>query len=144
MTGTDKDGKEPKPNQRVYNPKTGMHMQVTLGRAVKMWPTPHGFTKDGKSNGPSGNELGRAVNHSLYPTPTADPMRTRGGSRSKEPTLDSIAKMFPSPDVGMAKGRGQASADARRRLGGSLNPQWVEWLMGYPSGWTDLRDSETP
>jgi len=24
--------------------------------------------------------------------------------------------------------------------GGSLNPQWVEWLMGYPSGWTDLED----
>jgi hypothetical protein len=27
---------------------------------------------------------------------------------------------------------------------GSLNPQWVEWLMGYPVGWTDLKDSETP
>jgi len=23
---------------------------------------------------------------------------------------------------------------------GSLNPQWVEWLMGYPIGWTDLKD----
>jgi hypothetical protein len=23
---------------------------------------------------------------------------------------------------------------------GSLNPQWVEWLMGYPEGWTDLKD----
>jgi DNA (cytosine-5)-methyltransferase 1 len=21
---------------------------------------------------------------------------------------------------------------------GSLNPAWVEWLMGYPEGWTDL------
>ena len=27
--------------------------------------------------------------------------------------------------------------------GGQLNPQWVEWLMGYPAGWTDLKDSET-
>ena len=26
---------------------------------------------------------------------------------------------------------------------GSLNPTWVEWLMGYPEGWTDLEDSET-
>ena len=25
---------------------------------------------------------------------------------------------------------------------GSLNPNWVEWLMGYPIGWTDLKDSE--
>jgi DNA (cytosine-5)-methyltransferase 1 len=21
--------------------------------------------------------------------------------------------------------------------GGSLNPSWVEWLMGFPGGWTD-------
>jgi hypothetical protein len=21
---------------------------------------------------------------------------------------------------------------------GSLNPTWVEWLMGYPTGYTDL------
>ena len=28
--------------------------------------------------------------------------------------------------------------------GGSLNPEWVEWLMGYPKGWTDLKPSETP
>tara|TARA_R110002124_G_scaffold209790_1_gene376327 strand:- start:368 stop:634 length:267 start_codon:yes stop_codon:yes gene_type:complete len=23
---------------------------------------------------------------------------------------------------------------------GSLNPQWVEWLMGFPEGWTDLNN----
>ena len=23
---------------------------------------------------------------------------------------------------------------------GKLNPNWVEWLMGYPEGWTDLKD----
>jgi hypothetical protein len=23
------------------------------------------------------------------------------------------------------------------RAGGSLNPTWVEWLMGWPLGWTD-------
>ena len=23
---------------------------------------------------------------------------------------------------------------------GQLNPTWVEWLMGYPEGWTDLKD----
>ena len=26
---------------------------------------------------------------------------------------------------------------------GSLNPEWVEWLMGVPVGWTDLKRSET-
>lgn len=23
--------------------------------------------------------------------------------------------------------------------GGQLNPDWVEWLMGWPIGWTDLK-----
>jgi hypothetical protein len=23
---------------------------------------------------------------------------------------------------------------------GQLNPEWVEWLMGYPAGWTDCED----
>lgn len=23
--------------------------------------------------------------------------------------------------------------------GGHLNPEWAEWLMGWPIGWTDLR-----
>ncbi len=27
--------------------------------------------------------------------------------------------------------------------GGQLNPNWVEWLMGFPPGWTDLEASET-
>jgi hypothetical protein len=28
--------------------------------------------------------------------------------------------------------------------GGQLNPTWVEWLMGFPPGWTDLDASATP
>lgn len=27
---------------------------------------------------------------------------------------------------------------------GPLNPMWVEWLMGFPQGWTDSDASETP
>jgi DNA (cytosine-5)-methyltransferase 1 len=28
------------------------------------------------------------------------------------------------------------------KIGGKLNPTWVEWLMGWPIGWTDLKPSE--
>jgi hypothetical protein len=28
-------------------------------------------------------------------------------------------------------------------IGGRLNPMWVEWLMGWPIGWTDLKPLET-
>jgi hypothetical protein len=31
-----------------------------------------------------------------------------------------------------------------RTSGGALNPAWVEWLMGFPQGWTDLGASGTP
>jgi hypothetical protein len=27
---------------------------------------------------------------------------------------------------------------------GGLNPEWIEWLMGFPLGWTALAPSETP
>ena len=30
-----------------------------------------------------------------------------------------------------------------KSTGGKLNPTWVEWLMGFPLGWTDLDASET-
>ena len=31
----------------------------------------------------------------------------------------------------------------RTDVGGQLNPTWCEWLMGFPTGWTDLSASET-
>jgi len=41
-----KDGKPAKKGERAYNPKTGKHVQITLDRAVAMWPTP--TANDGK------------------------------------------------------------------------------------------------
>ena len=29
---------------------------------------------------------------------------------------------------------------AARLTPGQLNPTWVEWLMGFPGGWTALED----
>lgn len=37
---------------------------------------------------------------------------------------------------------GQSSGEATPPT--SLNPAWVEWLMGFPIGWTDLEGSATP
>ncbi len=31
------------------------------------------------------------------------------------------------------------SPDLNKLVGGKLNPAWVEWLMGWPLGWTDLK-----
>jgi DNA (cytosine-5)-methyltransferase 1 len=37
-----------------------------------------------------------------------------------------------------AGGDDLATAVALEERGGQLNPEWVEWLMGWPAGWTDL------
>ena len=121
--------------------------ELLLAGAVKMFPTPHGFSKDGKSNGPSGNELGRAVNQSLrFPTPRAEDSQCAGGHRGKDDTLYGAIcrpKQFPTPTAQDAKNNGAPSQMVRHtkplnaEIGGSLNPSWVEWLMGWPIGWTD-------
>ena len=102
QTLTTKDGQPAKPGERAYNPKTGKHYQVTLDRAVAMWPTP--TARDYKDSG-------KAVTNS-----DRSSLPIRVATKDKEQWV---------------KG------------GGSLNPTWVEWLMGYPSGWTDLNHSET-
>lgn len=39
---------------------------------------------------------------------------------------------------------GQVTLEEKKAMqagnGGKLNPMWVEWLMGFPPGWTDLED----
>jgi hypothetical protein len=81
----------------------------------------------------------------LRPTPraaiTGDVTAERVGDKFNN--LESVIarEMFMTPDYGAAKGRGIKSAGENSRLGGSLNPPWVEWLMGYPQGWTVLKDS---
>lgn len=107
--------------------RTGNGCGPSLAQAVAMWPTPHGFSKDGRSNGPSGNELGRAVNRSMFSTPTASDCKS--GVMSEQ----AKAKRAQHP-------RGEKLSN---EIGGSLNPTWVEWLMGWPLGWTDLKPLAT-
>ena len=97
--------------------------QKKLRDFAKTWPTPHGFSPDGRSNGPSGNDLGRAVNQSLkVATSTARDWRS---GKASQATHD------------------KNSRHLSEQIGGSLNPTWVEWLMGWPLGWTDLKPLAT-
>jgi len=74
------------------------------------WPTPHGFSKDGRSNGPSGNELGRAVNRSIFPTPSVaaaiQGVNESDGKRGQ--TLLGAARMqlWPTPQAENFRSRG--------------------------------------
>ena len=83
--------------------------------------------------------------------------RTRP-SNLREQVDEATLKMWPTPNASDNRDRGNLSDPAIQRrilLGkqvgltmavkdgkeiGTLNPNWVEWLMGYPIGWTDLKD----
>ena len=57
-------------------------------------------------------------------------------------------RLWPTPVQRMYKDSGSPSEYARNEIplaaqvGGPLNPDWVEWLMGWPPGWTDLKPLE--
>jgi hypothetical protein len=59
-----------------------------------------------------------------------------------------LLEKWPTPTAHNAKETNAPSESARNtptlaaQVGGSLNPTWVEWLMGWPLGWTDLRPLE--
>jgi len=119
-----KDGEPARPGERAYRkqPDGRMVLQsVTIGQQVKMWPTP---TSDEASN----------------------VTRTSGAFQSLTRSVQESVKMWPTPTSHLAK-ETNAPSEANRNepsissiVGGSLNPQFVEWLMGYPKDWTEVQD----
>ena len=127
-------------------------------------PTPtatdHIERKSTNTGGPSKGELNYNTNKSvsldrcakMFPTPHANCHTGAGEHGEGGPNLQTVTKMFPTPVETMYKGwsPGHNRANTDDRLdytiereagkGGTLNPQWVEWLMGFPIGWTDLKD----
>ena len=82
----------------------------------------------------------------LWPTATTGDHATRYAQGGMP--LGMAVRLWPTPDASPHKYRLQGDSQQSRSLnglhGGKLNPAWVEWLMGFPIGWTDLEDSETP
>jgi hypothetical protein len=97
---------------------------LKLPGAVQMWPTPHGncHTGAGTSGRDGGMNLQTAA--AQWPTPASRDYRS--------PSLK-----VGTPDYFRAPTAGLPLIDA---VGGALNPDWVEALMGLPVGWTDLGD----
>ena len=77
-----------------------------------------------------------------WPTPTVNGNYNRKGlSKSSGNGLATAVKMFPTPNTVDAKGgtrKGKGQVQLCHLVGGQLNPAWVEWLMGWPVGWTEF------
>lgn len=133
--------------------KTGSNA-ITLVDQVRhpfMWPTAN--CKDYKDSGPtqgkrnSRGEPKLSAEVLMWPTPTAN-CSTGAGHQGREGGLNlQTAVKYATPTVCgnyNKKGASAKSGDGlATQVGGALNPDWVEWLMGWPIGWTACEPLET-
>ena len=116
---------------------------------VKLWRTPDALS--GGSNLPG---IKKALDQGHLKRPSGQPIQIRLHDQVRE------KRLWPTPNASDHRDRGNLSDPAiqrRIKLGkqvgltmavkehkgsGTLNPTWVEWLMGYKAGYTDLKDWE--
>ena len=127
--------------------------ELLLGGMVKMWPTPRAEHDSGKHKGKP-DTLNSAIK--MWPTPTEHGNHNRAASANSGDGLSTAVKMWPTPRTPSATGGGtglDGGSRARATLterekkelcGGALNPKWVEWLMNYPPGWTEVSAFSPP
>jgi len=138
----------------------GAALRPTLGAMAKydLWPTPTASlgTKGGRVTPRKSREGGTLIEalsaRSIWPTPTVKGNYNRKGlSKQSGDGLATAVQKWPTPTARDHRGvhRSERSAQRRREsargmplneeVGGLLNPTWVEWLMGWPIGWTALQ-----
>ena len=132
----------------------------TGGTGSPLWPTITKF--DATCGDLPGKEYNGETRHAmkliqaakLWPMPTASPCgitaRTGGRPLEKSTKLGTQVAMaeglLPTPIATDWKNRGRKEREKGREfqlqgyVGGQLNPTWVEALMGFPVGWTELED----
>jgi len=112
------------------------------GSESSLWPTPKAVMVEEEYEGWCSRMAGYS-----------DP---KSNTKTKPDNLAVAVKMWPTPrasewkDTEPVGSKSHAHMDKRDYLcakvkdvnqpTGQLNPTWVEWLMGFPSGFTDLED----
>lgn len=118
-----------------FNTSIGGKPRPTLALIARkdLWPTPTvcgNHNRKGASK-TSGDGLATAVAKKMWPTPQASDNRDRGNLST--PAIARRVEIGKQVSLSMCVSP----------MNGRLNPQWVEWLMGWPIGHTDLKPLET-
>jgi hypothetical protein len=122
----------PTPTAQSYGSNRG----GSVGRVGKMWPTPQSYSKGNSKSMPGLTPLDLAVR------PEMEKHRVRAIERRRGEPM----RQFQTPTVCgnyNSNGSSAKSGEGLAPVGGKLNPTWVEWLMGWPLGWTGLEPLET-
>jgi hypothetical protein len=115
----------------------GSNSRKALKKKQENWPTPDAncgmrgtqdiWTPKRKSGHQAQYSINQAVRDRMWPTPQASDNRDRGNMSN------------PSIQRRVAIGKQIMLSQSVHPNSGQLNPMWVEWLMGWPIGWTDLK-----
>ena len=133
-------------NREMYVNSRG---EPNLSGQVKLWPTPKSSQRGDCPSERNRKTPDLAAAVKMYNTPTAQDARnsTLPPSQIKRDSLagDVMREMFATPQArDYRTGQESRWQDKKRsrnlndQSGGSLNPYWVEWLMGFPEGWTEI------
>ena len=117
-----------------YGQFLGMTENAAMSKRDRAWPTPTvcgNYNRKGAS-ATSGDGLATAVTQRTYPTATATAHKGWSPKHNRADTDDRLDYTVERE----AFNPGQQTPPMR------LNPEWVEWLMGWPIGWTDLKPLE--
>ena len=107
-----------------------------------LWPTPQAQNSKGIAAENAVNRNGEA------PQP-GEKIYDRRTGKQVQSSLDQVMKLLPTPTTQDAANNGGPSQYSRNSLplnaiaGGKLNPDWVEALMGFPPGWTEVGKTES-
>jgi DNA (cytosine-5)-methyltransferase 1 len=121
-----------------------------LDESSVIWPR-SGMTADGQCwELPTLERRTSGTDSGLWPTPTVCGNYNRKGASpaSGDGLATAVLKCATPTARDWRSGKAsQATMERNSRplseqIGGSLNPTWVEWLMGFPLGWTDLKPLE--
>jgi len=130
--------------------KDGSMHSVTLAQALQMWPTPTAVTRPMEGNvrayrakieaGEMTEEeaeaiLGKSVWEAQGKIPAMWPTPTHGKLAGGSGAFQQIQDKYENNEITLEEKKSMQAGN-----GGRLNPMWVEWLMGFPLGWTDLED----
>lgn len=75
----------------------------------------------------------------LWPTPTVSGNNNRAGLTEKSGDgLATSVRRYSTPNTRGIDGGSRSRKAAKLNGTFVLNPDWVEWLMGWPMGWTSL------
>jgi len=140
--------------QTIRGTESGLSEKLPTPTAsdYKSQPT----SKSWKAKGAINFKLSNPEIQAMWPTPTAHMAKeTNAPSEHNRNTPTLTAQVnWPTPRTkGMCGGSGSwdllnknTTKEEARQMGagngGKLNPMWVEWLMGWPLGWTDLKPLE--